>query len=86
MLEKDGQGLNLTAEVRDGILNHTGPTEPETLEGKVVRIVDRVAYINHDIDDALRAGSSYRTSFPGLRSSCSARQARDASTRSSTTS
>jgi dGTPase len=56
VLEKDGQGLNLTAEVRDGILNHTGPNEPETLEGKVVRIVDRVAYINHDIDDALRAG------------------------------
>jgi dGTPase len=56
VLEKDGQGLNLTTEVRDGILNHTGPTEPETLEGKIVRIVDRVAYINHDIDDALRAG------------------------------
>ncbi len=56
VLEKDGQGLNLTAEVRDGILNHTGPNEPETLEGKIVRIVDRVAYINHDIDDALRAG------------------------------
>ena len=56
VLEKDGQGLNLTAEVRDGIRNHTGPTEPETLEGRVVRIVDRVAYINHDIDDALRAG------------------------------
>src|SRR5687768_17556551 len=48
--------LNLTAEVRDGILTHTGPQEPQTLEGKVVRLVDRVAYINHDIDDALRYG------------------------------
>jgi dGTPase len=48
--------LNLTAEVRDGILTHTGPREPETLEGKIVRLVDRVAYINHDIDDALRFG------------------------------
>ena len=56
VLERDGRGLNLTAEVRDGILNHTGPVEPETLEGKIVRLVDRVAYINHDIDDAVRAG------------------------------
>jgi dGTPase len=55
-LERDGRGLNLTWEVRDGILKHTGDVEPETLEGKIVRIVDRVAYINHDIDDALRAG------------------------------
>jgi dGTPase len=55
-LERDGRGLNLTREVRDGILKHTGPDEPETLEGKIVRIVDRVAYINHDIDDAIRAG------------------------------
>jgi dGTPase len=55
-LERDGRGLNLTEEVRDGILNHTGPNEPETLEGRVVRIVDRVAYINHDIDDAVRGG------------------------------
>jgi dGTPase len=55
-LERDGRGLNLTAEVRDGILNHTGSTEPETLEGRIVRLVDRVAYINHDIDDAVRAG------------------------------
>jgi dGTPase len=54
-LERDGRGLNLTREVRDGILKHTGPNEPETLEGKIVRIVDRVAYINHDIDDAIRA-------------------------------
>ncbi|HZR96849.1 MAG TPA: deoxyguanosinetriphosphate triphosphohydrolase [Gaiellaceae bacterium] len=55
-LERDGRGLNLTWEVRDGILKHTGSVEPETLEGKIVRIVDRVAYINHDIDDAVRAG------------------------------
>jgi dGTPase len=55
-LERDGRGLNLTAEVRDGILHHTGPGEPATLEGKIVRLVDRVAYINHDIDDAIRAG------------------------------
>ena len=48
--------LNLTAEVRDGILRHTGPEEPETHEGRIVRIVDRVAYINHDIDDAIRFG------------------------------
>ena len=48
--------LNLTHEVRDGILTHTGDREPETLEGKIVRIVDRVAYINHDIDDAIRHG------------------------------
>jgi dGTPase len=55
-LERDGRGLNLTWEVRDGILHHTGEGEPSTLEGKIVRIVDRVAYINHDIDDAIRAG------------------------------
>jgi len=48
--------LNLTWEVRDGILKHTGPEEPETLEGRIVRLVDRFAYINHDIDDAVRAG------------------------------
>jgi dGTPase len=55
-LERDGRGLNLTWEVRDGILKHTGDEEPGTLEGRIVRIVDRVAYINHDIDDAIRAG------------------------------
>jgi dGTPase len=48
--------LNLTSEVRDGILKHTGEVEPQTQEGKIVRIVDRVAYINHDIDDAIRHG------------------------------
>jgi len=55
-LERDGRGLNLTWETRDGILKHTGPVEPETQEGRIVRLVDRFAYINHDIDDALRAG------------------------------
>lgn len=58
LLEKrksDIPGLNLTEEVRDGILNHTGDNLPQTLEGCIVRIADRVAYINHDIDDALRA-------------------------------
>jgi dGTPase len=48
--------LNLTEPVRDGILRHTGPEPPATLEGRIVRVVDRIAYINHDIDDALRAG------------------------------
>jgi dGTPase len=64
VLERDGRGLNLTAEVRDGILNHTGPGTPSTLEGKVVRLVDRVAYINHDIDDALRAGLLRQEDLP----------------------
>jgi dGTPase len=50
------RGLNLTEEVCDGILTHTGPQEPTTLEGRIVRIVDRVAYVNHDIDDAIRYG------------------------------
>jgi dGTPase len=56
ILERDGRGLNLTEQVRDGILNHTGSRSPTTLEGQIVKLVDRVAYINHDIDDALRAG------------------------------
>jgi dGTPase len=55
-LEREGRGLNLTEQVRDGILNHTGSRKPATLEGRIVKLVDRVAYINHDIDDALRAG------------------------------
>jgi dGTPase len=56
-LEADGLGLNLTAPVRDGILRHSsGAGEPATLEGRIVRLVDRIAYINHDIDDAQRAG------------------------------
>lgn len=55
-LEKKGQGLNLTWEVRDGILNHRSSCMPSTMEGKVVRFADKIAYINHDIDDAMRAG------------------------------
>ena len=55
-LENNGKGLNLTAEVRDGIAHHSGPVMPKTLEGCVIRLADRIAYINHDIDDALRAG------------------------------
>src|SRR5690242_3219555 len=56
-LERDGQGLNLTEPVRDGIVSHSGRApEPATLEGKILRLMDRVAYVNHDIDDALRAG------------------------------
>lgn len=54
-LEKDGSGLNLTWEVRDGILNHQSRLMPHTLEGKIVRLSDKIAYINHDIDDAIRA-------------------------------
>ena len=57
VLEREGQGLNLTLPVRDGIANHSGRApEPATLEGKIVRLMDRVASINHDIDDAVRAG------------------------------
>jgi dGTPase len=57
VLERGGAGLNLTDDVRDGILHHSGRSErPRTLEGRIVRLVDRVAYLNHDIDDAVRAG------------------------------
>ena len=56
ILENEGRGLNLTAEVRDGIRCHTTGTEAFTAEGRIVRIADRIAYINHDIDDAQRAG------------------------------
>lgn len=56
LLENDGQGLNLTQETRDGILCHSGPQQPQTLEGCVVRFCDRIAYLNHDIDDAIRSG------------------------------
>jgi dGTPase len=56
-LERDGAGLNLTEQVRDGIARHSSRTpQPATLEGRIVRVIDRVAYINHDIDDAVRAG------------------------------
>ena len=56
VLEKDGQGLNLTWEVRDGILNHRTAGNPSTLEGQVVRLCDKISYIHHDMDDAIRAG------------------------------
>ena len=61
---KIAERLNLTHEVRNGILTHTGQQEPETLEGKIVRIVDRVAYINHDIDDAIRYGILAESDLP----------------------
>ena len=56
MLEKGGYGLNLTYEVRMAILGHTGDRIPETMEGQIVRRADQIAYVNHDIDDAIRAG------------------------------
>ncbi len=56
VLEKDGKGLNLTKEVRDGILNHQSSGHPKTLEGQVVRLSDKIAYLNHDVDDAIRGG------------------------------
>lgn len=61
---KIARRLNLTLEVVDGILTHTGEREPATLEGKIVRIVDRVAYINHDIDDAIRYGILAQADLP----------------------
>jgi dGTPase len=64
VLERDGRGLNLTEPVRDGILRHTGPDLPATLEGRIVRLVDRIAYVNHDIDDALRAGVLAEADLP----------------------
>jgi len=64
MLENDGEGLNLTYEVRMGILGHTGERIPETLEGKIVRWADRMAYVNHDIDDAIRAGILSNSDIP----------------------
>jgi len=66
VLEKHGpgRGMNLTAEVRDGILGHTGKHMPYTLEGRIVRISDRIAYINHDIDDAIRAGIISEADLP----------------------
>jgi dGTPase len=64
-LERDGEGLNLTEPVRDGILGHSGRAPmPRTLEGRIVRLLDRVAYINHDIDDALRAGVLDEAALP----------------------
>lgn len=64
LLEKKGRGLNLTWEVRDGILNHRTSGSPSSLEGKIVRLSDKIAYINHDIDDAERAGILLETEIP----------------------
>ncbi len=64
-LERDGAGLNLTEQVRDGISRHSSSAPlPETLEGRIVRVIDRVAYINHDIDDAVRAGLLHEEELP----------------------
>jgi dGTPase len=63
-LLEGNRGLNLTYEVRDGILNHSGGGVPETLEGKIIKFSDRIAYINHDIDDAMRAGIIEIKSIP----------------------
>lgn len=63
-LEKDGKGLNLTWEVRDGIRNHGSAGHPSTPEGRIVQLCDKVAYINHDIDDAIRAGVLSEKSLP----------------------
>lgn len=63
-LEKNGMGLNLTYETRNGILCHTTGTQADTMEGRIVRIADRIAYINHDIDDALRAGVLSERALP----------------------
>lgn len=65
VLEKDGMGLNLTQEVRDGILNHRTSGHPATLEGCIVRLSDKIAYINHDIDDAIRAKMFVEEELPG---------------------
>lgn len=64
-LEYEGKGLNLTWEVRDGIANHTGKHTAATLEGQIVAISDRIAYVNHDIDDAIRAGVLSEADLPG---------------------
>lgn len=64
VLEYDGKGLNLTWEVRDGIRCHTGPVRASTLEGQIVAIADRIAYVNHDIDDAIRGGVIKESDLP----------------------
>jgi dGTPase len=63
-LEKSGKGLNLTYEVRDGIVCHTRGKEADTLEGRIVKLADKIAYINHDIDDAVRAGVMCEEDIP----------------------
>lgn len=64
IIERDGAGLNLTYEVRDGVLNHSGENEACTQEGRVVKLADRFAYINHDIDDSIRAGLLKESDLP----------------------
>ena len=86
VLEREGRGLNLTAEVRDGILNHTGPGIPATLEGRIVRLADRFAYLNHDIDDAVRAGILDPATLPSGPIELMGAPRPTGSTRSSTTS
>jgi dGTPase len=61
---RNRRGMNLTMEVRDGIVNHTGPVKPMTLEGQIVKLSDRIAYINHDIDDAIRSGVISEADLP----------------------
>lgn len=63
-LERNGKGLNLTVEVKDGIINHTGDNKPFTLEGSIVRYGDRIAYLCHDYDDGIRAGMLKQTDLP----------------------
>ncbi len=63
-LEKDGRGLNLTKEVLDGILTHQTASEPMTLEGQIVRLSDKIAYVNHDVDDAIRGGILSEADIP----------------------
>ena len=76
-LEKDGKGLNLTWEVRDGILNHKTSLTPATIEGKIVRVSDKIAYISHDIDDGIRAGILSEKSIPGKLSDVLGHNTRD---------
>ena len=64
VLENDGRGMNLTYEVRDGILKHTGQEKPKTLEGNIICLADKIAYINHDIDDSIRAGVIKKSDIP----------------------
>lgn len=66
VIENDGKGLNLTAEVRDGIACHTGSQSADTMEGRIVAIADRIAYVNHDIDDAIRAHALAEDQIPAV--------------------
>ena len=77
VLERDGRGLNLTEAVRDGILNHGTAGHPHTLEGQIVRFCDKIAYINHDIDDAIRAGVLKEEDIPQEYAAVLGRSVRD---------